>query len=175
MTEGLFAVVGALVGAGGAWVAALIAGKAARYQADKQAAAAHDQWLRQVRRDVYSAFLAEARSAVRTTFFVASMSYSMPHQSLTAEQEAALEVEIRDLLSTFNRRLVTLYDKAEAMKLEATTDLTAKVDLFLKEAQELHWLVDQLQAGARARDKWDELEQLLNEVTEMCRVAIQRS
>ncbi|MFD4714386.1 hypothetical protein ACFWN5_32600 [Streptomyces sp. NPDC058430] len=36
MTEGLFAVLGALVGAAGAWIAALIAGRAARYQADAQ-------------------------------------------------------------------------------------------------------------------------------------------
>ncbi|MET9470479.1 MULTISPECIES: hypothetical protein [unclassified Streptomyces] len=73
MTEGLIAVLGALVGAAGAWIAALIAGKASRYQADKQAVAAHEQWLRQIRRDLYAGFLAEARAAVVGHFSMLSV------------------------------------------------------------------------------------------------------
>ncbi|MET7631801.1 hypothetical protein ABZS53_15295 [Streptomyces sp. NPDC005499] len=75
MTEGLIAVLGALVGAAGAWIAALIAGKASRYQADKQAVAAHEQWLRQIRRDLYAGFLAEARAAVVGHFSILSVAW----------------------------------------------------------------------------------------------------
>jgi hypothetical protein len=35
----------------------------ARYQADRQGQAAHEQWLRQIRRDAYSAFLSHASAA----------------------------------------------------------------------------------------------------------------
>lgn len=68
VTEGLFAVLGALVGATGAWIAALIAGRAARYQADTQARTAHEQWLRQIRRDAYASYLSKAQTIVRMLF-----------------------------------------------------------------------------------------------------------
>lgn len=61
---------GAVLGAGGAWGAALIAFRAARYQADRQADSQHQQWLRQIRRETYSSFLAAANAAQRH-FFIA--------------------------------------------------------------------------------------------------------
>ncbi|WP_432182066.1 hypothetical protein [Streptomyces sp. NBC_00063] len=61
MDAGLAGLVGALggavIGAGGAWGAALIALKAARYQADTQVQANHDHWLREKRSDAYGEFL----------------------------------------------------------------------------------------------------------------------
>jgi hypothetical protein len=55
---------GAAVGAAGAWVAAVITFRGARYQADRQRQAAHEQWLRQIRRDAYAEFLLHARTGV---------------------------------------------------------------------------------------------------------------
>ncbi|QEV21691.1 hypothetical protein [Streptomyces alboniger] len=54
---------GSVIGAGGAWGAALVAFRGARYQADRQVAGAHEQWLRQVRRETYAGYLAQVRSA----------------------------------------------------------------------------------------------------------------
>ncbi|AZM57181.1 hypothetical protein DMA15_35330 [Streptomyces sp. WAC 01529] len=54
---------GSVIGAGGAWGAALVAFRGARYQADRQVAGAHEQWLRQVRRETYAAYLAQVRAA----------------------------------------------------------------------------------------------------------------
>ncbi|MFJ6615041.1 hypothetical protein ACIQPT_32750 [Streptomyces sp. NPDC091289] len=52
---------GAVLGATGAWGAALIAFRAARYQADRQADAQHQQWLRQIRRETYASLITLAR------------------------------------------------------------------------------------------------------------------
>lgn len=56
---------GSALGAGGAWGAARIAFKDARYQADIQAKGAHDQWLRQIRRDAYAQYVKAAKACVR--------------------------------------------------------------------------------------------------------------
>ncbi|MFE0132419.1 hypothetical protein ACFWY6_12730 [Streptomyces sp. NPDC059037] len=67
MDAGIAGLVGALcggvIGAGGAWGAAVIALRGARYQADKQARSAQEQWLRQLRIDTYAQFVRAARSA----------------------------------------------------------------------------------------------------------------
>ncbi|MEV6121363.1 hypothetical protein AB0M23_12655 [Streptomyces sp. NPDC052077] len=67
MDAGVAGLVGALggaaLGAGGAWGAAIIALKGARYQADTQAKSAHDQWLREMRRESYTRFAEAARAA----------------------------------------------------------------------------------------------------------------
>lgn len=58
ITAGLVgALGGAVLGAAGAWGAAVIAFRAARYQADRQADAEHQQWLRQIRRETYASFI----------------------------------------------------------------------------------------------------------------------
>ncbi|MFE4577311.1 hypothetical protein [Streptomyces chartreusis] len=53
---------GATLGAVGAWGAALVAFRAAKYQADRQAQAQQQHWLRQVRRDTYGEFLRAAEA-----------------------------------------------------------------------------------------------------------------
>ncbi|MFG2540098.1 hypothetical protein ACGFU4_33165 [Streptomyces sp. NPDC048511] len=64
MDAGVAGLIGALgggvIGAAGASLAALIAFRGARYQADRQAAASHDQWLRQIRREIYLDFIGAA-------------------------------------------------------------------------------------------------------------------
>ncbi|MFE5092445.1 hypothetical protein ACFRCI_19225 [Streptomyces sp. NPDC056638] len=66
MDAGLAGLIGALggglIGAAGASVAAWIAFRGARYQVDRQNAAAHEQWLRQIRRDLYIQFAAACRA-----------------------------------------------------------------------------------------------------------------
>ncbi|MFE4612680.1 hypothetical protein ACFRK5_30735 [Streptomyces niveus] len=68
MDTGLAGLIGALgggiIGAAGASVAALITFRGARYQADQQRRATHEQWLRQMRREAYGTFLTHA-DAVR--------------------------------------------------------------------------------------------------------------
>ncbi|MFF0698560.1 hypothetical protein ACFYU4_38760 [Streptomyces tendae] len=65
MDAGLAGLIGALggsiVGAAGASLAAMISFRGARYQADRQSQAAHEQWLRQIRRDAYANFLVHTR------------------------------------------------------------------------------------------------------------------
>ncbi|MFF3247073.1 hypothetical protein ACFYWY_25850 [Streptomyces sp. NPDC002870] len=61
MDAGVAGLIGALgggiIGATEAWGAALIAFRGGRYQADQQRQSAHEQWLRQIRRDAYTSFL----------------------------------------------------------------------------------------------------------------------
>ncbi|MET8516019.1 hypothetical protein [Streptomyces sp. NPDC005077] len=68
MDAGLAGLIGALGGAtlgiAGAWGAAFISFGGARYQADKQGQTAHEQWLRQIRREAYAAFLSSASVAL---------------------------------------------------------------------------------------------------------------
>ncbi|MEU5372461.1 hypothetical protein ABZ362_26425 [Streptomyces sp. NPDC005951] len=68
---------GAVLGAAGAWGAALIALRAARYQADRQADAQQQQWLRQVRRETYRSFL-EAAEASKSHLHIASIVGGLP-------------------------------------------------------------------------------------------------
>ncbi|MEV0277821.1 hypothetical protein AB0I22_15780 [Streptomyces sp. NPDC050610] len=69
MDAALTGLIGALgggtIGAGGAWGAAIIAFKGARYQADKQARSAREQWLWQLRREPYAEFVRATRAAAR--------------------------------------------------------------------------------------------------------------
>ncbi|MFE6683592.1 hypothetical protein [Streptomyces sp. NPDC057729] len=66
MDAGLAGLIGALggglIGAAGASLAAWIAFRGARYQVDRQNAAAHEQWLRQIRRDLYIQFTVSCRA-----------------------------------------------------------------------------------------------------------------
>ncbi|WP_432165788.1 hypothetical protein [Streptomyces sp. bgisy031] len=63
---------GGLLTAVGAWIAARLGLKAARYQADKQAASTHEQWLRVIRRDTYAKYLNTAAEALTRMQLVAS-------------------------------------------------------------------------------------------------------
>lgn len=124
MTEGLFAVLGALVGAAGAWIAALIAGRASRYQADKQASAAHEQWLRQVRRDLYAEFLGKAREAERA----ASNAYVAVRKS--EQGQLIPEDQFNELHLDCTRNSDELSKLAHSMMLEAPKSLSDSVENF---------------------------------------------
>ncbi|MFI0013698.1 MULTISPECIES: hypothetical protein [Streptomyces] len=98
---------GAALGAAGAWGAALIAFRAARYQADRQADAQQQQWLRQVRRETYKSFLQAAETCTK------QMSNIIPlrGQLLTAEGRAATgpqRIATGQALRTFKEALADL-------------------------------------------------------------------
>lgn len=99
-----------MLGAGGAWGAALIALRAARYQADRQAESQHEQWLRQVRRETYSTFLDSADRSLNVMFRVMA-ARALPADDdgdaeLRRAREAAGEAQKRFLEATAALRLV---------------------------------------------------------------------
>lgn len=61
MDQGAAAVLGAIVGAGGAALAALMTTRGLRWQTREQARTAHTQWRRQVRRETYLTFISAAQ------------------------------------------------------------------------------------------------------------------
>lgn len=120
---------GGALGAAGAWGAAVIAFRGARYQADQQRDGAHDQWLRQVRRETYARFLAAAdamATAVGTTplpegvseeLVVAEQLMRLEAPELIAEKAARLNEEIGRLMRRrreqreFDVRAFASYDR----------------------------------------------------------------
>ncbi|MFH8663056.1 hypothetical protein [Streptomyces afghaniensis] len=108
---------GAVVGAGGAWGAARIALKGAMYQADKQASSAYEQWLRQIRREVYTAFLNDARV----------LADDMGDFTLRAAtiDSSVTDDERRDSRERFSSAILRLERKALDMSLESPRDMSA--------------------------------------------------
>lgn len=95
-TAGLIgALGGGIVGALGAWGAALITVRGTRYQTDVQTKASHDQWLRQIRRDLYAEFLSAARDTVHTPELIRLSSFLCfgPDREMTEEERTSLILE----------------------------------------------------------------------------------
>lgn len=118
---------GAALGAGGAWGAARIALKAAMYRADRQAASTHEQWLRQIRREVYARFLSQARELVAV--MDESMHQDYPWESLSGEFRERVR---REVSTGFAR----VEQTAREMILEAQPSLSGLVEKFLDAADE---------------------------------------
>lgn len=120
MDAGVAGLIGALgggfLGAAGAWGAALIAFRGARYQADRQGNAAHEQWLRQLRRDACLRFISEARALLEVLD-------KIPHGQ-GDDFEAAIQQ-----VPPISRRLKEAY---EALELEASKDLLQSAKTVLK-------------------------------------------
>jgi hypothetical protein len=108
---------GAVVGAGGAWGAARIALKGAMYQAEKQASSAYEQWLRQIRREVYTTFLNDARV----------LADDMGDFTLRAAtiDSSVTDDERRDSRERFSSAILRLERKALDMSLESPGDMSA--------------------------------------------------
>ncbi|NEA65369.1 hypothetical protein [Streptomyces sp. SID12488] len=126
---------GGVIGAAGAWGAALIAFRAARYQADTQAKSSHEQWLRQVRRDVYVAFLIKARRALDGPF----------QEALDRDQTIGFVGIESGELGTLIAQCSAAYDEIEeaeaAMALEAPPELVRTARNFM---EALYLLVHEL-------------------------------
>ncbi|MDQ0585783.1 hypothetical protein [Streptomyces rishiriensis] len=108
---------GAIVGAGGAWGAARIALEGAMYQADKQASSAYEQWLRQVRREVCTTFLNEARALVDGMGDLALRASTIDSSVTDEERQGSRE--------RFSSAILRLEKKALDMALESPPDMGA--------------------------------------------------
>ncbi|MFJ8077009.1 hypothetical protein ACIQ7Q_24475 [Streptomyces sp. NPDC096176] len=123
------ALAGAGIGAAGAVAAARHAALGARYQADKQAAAQHQQWLRQLLQKAYADFLAGATlnaGRIEEAFEkldagqndrALDLITSADHASM-ATQLATLEVEAPDAVITAARTFTILIAGARQQVME---------------------------------------------------------
>ncbi|MFE1545828.1 hypothetical protein ACFW61_35970 [Streptomyces microflavus] len=116
---------GAVLGAAGAWGAALIAFRAARYQADRQADAQQQQWLRQVRRETYRSFL-EAAEASKSHLHIASVVGGLP--ALT--EDVLAEKQLRRNAAA--EGLQKFEAARAALNLEAPSDIRDLADELLQ-------------------------------------------
>jgi hypothetical protein len=114
---GLVGAIGAAaLGAVGGWGAARIAVKGATYQADKQASSTCELWLRQVRRDVYHAFLHPARA----------LADEMGEFALRGCTDSSVtDEERREARERFMNGIQHLERKSLDMAVEGASDVTA--------------------------------------------------
>ncbi|MCX4856602.1 hypothetical protein [Streptomyces canus] len=177
MDAALVGLVGALgggvIGAAGAWGAALIAFRAARYQADIQAKSNHEQWLRQVRRDVYVTFLIKARRGLDGPF----------QEVLDRDQTIGFVGIESDELDALIAQCTAAYDEIEeaeaAISLEAPPELVRTARDFVEDLSDLvHGLrlialspstADITQVGAYGSRAF----QGFNNVAAICRASLQ--
>ncbi|MDI3101821.1 hypothetical protein QJ054_32780 [Streptomyces sp. AN-3] len=170
-TAGLIgALGGGFIGAMGAWGAALIAFKGARYQADRQSNAAHEQWLRQHRRDAYLRFIGDARAA-RSEL-----------AQLSAPWARDLEPALEQFRSTWGR----LQESFDALELEAPKELllpakavlnaagthTLAIALRMADPRITAPLEDVAQVHAAARQDWGAVEGALAHFIACCRQSL---
>ncbi|MEU6570417.1 hypothetical protein [Streptomyces parvulus] len=106
---------GGFIGAAGAWGAALIAFKGARYQADRQGNATHEQWLRQLRRDASLAFIDAART------------YSEKLKGCSQAPSGSVDAAIEQVYPAWHRMRSTY----EALQLEASDGLLQPAEAVL--------------------------------------------
>jgi hypothetical protein len=104
---------GGLLGATGAWGAALIAFRGARYQADQQRESARDQWLRQIRRDAYTQFITAAQQI---------------HQTLAHLHDADTPARHEELRRQVNQQIHALHHAKTVMQLEAPSHIATHAD-----------------------------------------------
>ncbi|MFJ9682388.1 hypothetical protein ACIRP2_30700 [Streptomyces sp. NPDC101194] len=83
---------GGVIGAAGASFAALVAFRGARYQSDRQAEATREQWLRQIRRDLYVEFIAACRICYKEMQSAVADSGAVDAAGVQRWTEAALTV-----------------------------------------------------------------------------------
>ncbi|WP_143660915.1 hypothetical protein [Streptomyces sp. st140] len=149
MNEGFIAVVAALIGAASAWAVSR-----------HQASAAHDQWLRQVRREVYAGFLATARDEMERTF--GEVSARSAFTRLTAREWASAGEEMFEAACKIDRA-------AEAMKLEAPENLASAVDDFRAEV----WLMATSSDVEEFRVSYGEVSHELTRIAALCKTSLQ--
>jgi hypothetical protein len=161
---------GATLGTVGAWGAGLIALRGARYQADRQAAAQQQQWLRQIRRETYSDFLQAARTCQH------HMWMAMRGRYLHGDEERAAEWrQLRDAAEEDHNRF---FAAKSVLDLEAPSEMREHVEELAQHFSGLFkpnlWIrggpVDEppraLPADLRRVKRIDEL---IAEITVLCR------
>lgn len=166
---------GAVLGAAGAWGAALIAFRAAKYQADRQSDAQHQQWLRQIRRDTYIKFLAAA-DAARLQLFTASMA-----RRLFRDEES--EAELGRLRGAAVVDQQKFEEARAALNLEAPAEIRDKALELAKIFSGLFraslWLRARDQSALLGYMKMDQkridlVNELINDIHELCRDSLTR-
>ncbi|MFE0377816.1 hypothetical protein ACFW1M_20030 [Streptomyces inhibens] len=140
MDAGLAGLIGALgggfIGAAGAWGAALIAFRGARYQADRQGNATHEQWLRQLRRDASLAFISAART------------YSEKLRDCCgAPSGSVLDAAIEQVHPAWQRLRIAY----EALQLEASDGLLQPAEAVLKSGTNTNVLIG-MRTGTQGND-----------------------
>ncbi|SCF56939.1 hypothetical protein [Streptomyces sp. Ncost-T10-10d] len=150
MDAGLAGLIGALggglIGAAGASIAALIGFRGARYQVDRQTAATHEQWLRQIRRDLYVKFIADCRTccnqmrdAVNDAGEVDTAGVQRWAEAAAAVTEAyrSMELEAPDPLVRLAERLRTMSGPDSSVREAARTGTTLSHQDNLRAEQQL--------------------------------------
>lgn len=166
---------GAALGAAGAWGAALIAFRAAKYQADRQSDAQHQQWLRQIRRETYANFLAAA-DAARLQLFTASMARRLSRDEEGEAEHARL-------------RGAAVVDQQKFEEARAALNLEAPEEIREKAAELAKIFTGLFKASLwlRARDRSallgymkmdqkriDRTSELIKDIHELCRDSLTR-
>lgn len=119
---------GGIIGGAGASVAALIAFRGARYQADQQRRGTHEQWLRQMRREAYGGFLTHA-DAARAAFGKG-----------LARRTAAVRLTVEEL-NTLASAAEGMQRTASFLALDVAPDLHAKARELGIFAKDLHFML----------------------------------
>ncbi|MFF3505342.1 hypothetical protein [Streptomyces sp. NPDC003247] len=156
---------GGFLGAAGAWGAAVIAFRGARYQADRQGETAHEQWLRQIRRDAYTSFITPARTVLEQHL----RAYAARRQQDWDEMEAALRPDdaFREMTRAFG-----------AVELEAPTEVTDAAEklrdyLTLALHRARHW--PRTRPGEDIESQLAALDRAMAELLDLCRDSLHRS
>ncbi|GAA1275502.1 hypothetical protein GCM10009646_72810 [Streptomyces aureus] len=163
---------GSALGAAGAWGAARIAFRGARYQADTQAKSNHDQWLRQIRRDVYAAFISQARE-----FLDGPLDRAQRRENRISTMPIH---QFEELFRDCNEGAQGLARTAEGLKLEAPPDLVRLVGDFVSSAGAISTCLavtrgrpPELDPGTSVHGRCRELQHQLQTIHDLCRASLQ--
>ncbi|MFI8989853.1 hypothetical protein ACIG63_33435 [Streptomyces antimycoticus] len=159
---------GAMLGAGGAWGAAMIAFRAARYQADRQADSQHQQWLRQIRRETYSSFLAAAYATQRHLLTAMNARVLGMDEEGQAERRQLREAAVVDQTRFEDIRSVLVLEAPEEVR-EKAAELS-RIFTALFKGQTWRHGDPGLQRGDMKR--YEQARKLINEIQELCRTSL---
>lgn len=136
MDQGVAAVLGAVVGVGGATVTAVATAWGLRWQSRAQTRAAHAQWQRQARREAYLGFLRAAGSLSRENAHLRDV--------LNAPGTAAPATLTMEWCEALHSSRVELIDAAQVVDLEGPERLANVVRAVVTQAWRLTDLADEL-------------------------------
>ncbi|MER5204358.1 hypothetical protein [Streptomyces sp. NPDC002825] len=169
MDAGLAGLIGALgggvIGAAGASFAALIAFRGARYQADRQSTATHEQWLRQIRRDLYIRFIAAGRTCAE-------------HMRATVNERGEID---RNELRLWSESAKAVTDAFLALELEAPGPLVRLAEM-ISHVSGPGWRAEYFANSGRVLTphenrvelgKLNDYQELLNQFIGACRQSLQ--
>ncbi|MFF6896090.1 hypothetical protein ACFY8Z_36480 [Streptomyces microflavus] len=122
---------GAVLGAAGAWGAALIAFRAARYQADRQADAQQEQWLRQIRRETYGSFFEAADRCTE------HLNKTQSLRGASDEEQSEHRALFREGRRNFHKALVALNLEAPEEIRQKAAELADEFSIFAEMAMAL--------------------------------------